>query len=338
VKVFLTGGAGYIGTHILSELLGRGWHACVYDNFENSSPIALERVRALAGRGFQTVRGDITDAQELRAALESFKPDAVVHLAGLKAVGESNTDPLRYYRINVQGAITLLNAMQETDCKRIVFSSSATVYGIPQYVPHDEAHPLAPINPYGRTKLFVEEIIRDWFAADDSVSAVILRYFNPVGAHESGLIGEDPSVMPNNLLPIISQVAVGRRRMLDVYGNDYDTRDGTGERDYVHVVDLARAHLDALSYTMLNKACEVLNIGTGRGATVMEMLRTFERISGYTIPYRIVPRRQGDTPVSCANPTRARDLLGWNAENDLDEMCRSAWVWQSGNPEGYQKE
>lgn len=336
MKVFLTGGAGYIGTHILTELLARGWQACVFDNFENSSPIALERVRALTGRDFQTVWGDITDAESLRAALESFRPDAVIHLAGLKAVGESTVEPLRYYRNNVHGSMTLLQVMQDTGCRRIVFSSSATVYGMPQYVPHDEGHPVAPINPYGRTKLFIEEIIRDWITAGNGMSAVLLRYFNPVGAHESGRIGEDPAGIPNNLMPIISQVAIGRRSVLEIFGDDYDTRDGTGERDYIHVVDLARAHLDALSYSMDCDGCDVFNIGTGRGATVKEVLGAFERVSGRRIPSRIVPRRQGDAPVSRADPTRARHLLGWQAVHDLDEMCRSAWVWQASNPEGYQ--
>ncbi|WP_104019669.1 UDP-glucose 4-epimerase GalE [Roseovarius nitratireducens] len=335
MKVFLTGGAGYIGTHVLNELLGRGWQACVFDNFSNSTPAALDRVRALAGRDFDVVEGDITDHGGLCAALSAFRPDAVIHLAGLKAVGESVRDPLLYYRNNVYGAMTLLQAMQDTGVARIVFSSSATVYGIPLYIPYDEVHPLAPVNPYGRTKFFIEEIIRDWIAAGNGQSAVLLRYFNPVGAHDSGRIGEDPTGIPDNLMPFVSQVAVGRRSVLDVFGDDYETRDGTGERDYIHVVDLARAHLDALSHAVGHEGCDVFNIGTGRGATVLELVRMFERVTGREIPYRIAPRRDGDIPIMRADPTRAQEVLGWRAERQLDEMCRTAWKWQSDNPEGY---
>lgn len=335
MKVFLTGGAGYIGTHVLNELLGRGWQACVFDNFSNSTPAALDRVRALAGRDFDVVEGDITDHGGLCAALSAFRPDAVIHLAGLKAVGESVRDPLLYYRNNVYGAMTLLQAMQDTGVARIVFSSSATVYGIPLYIPYDEVHPLAPVNPYGRTKFFIEEIIRDWIAAGNGQSAVLLRYFNPVGAHDSGRIGEDPTGIPDNLMPFVSQVAVGRRSVLDVFGDDYETRDGTGERDYIHVVDLARAHLDALSHAVGHEGCDVFNIGTGRGATVLELVRMFEQVTGREIPYRIAPRRDGDIPIMRADPTRAQEVLGWRAERQLDEMCRTAWKWQSGNPEGY---
>ena len=335
MKVFLTGGAGYIGTHVLIELLGRGWQACVFDNFSNSTPLALDRVRALAGRTFEVVQGDITDHDAVRDALFAFRPDAVIHLAGRKAVGESIRDPLLYYRNNVYGAMTLLHAMQETGISRIVFSSSATVYGIPQYIPYDEAHPLAPANPYGRTKFFVEEIIRDWIAAETGQAAVLLRYFNPVGAHESGRIGEDPTGIPDNLMPFVSQVAVGRRSVLDVFGDDYETRDGTGERDYIHVVNLARAHLDALGHAAGQAGCDVFNIGTGRGATVLELVRMFEQVTGREIPYRIAPRRDGDIPIMRADPSRAQQVLGWRAERHLDEMCRTAWTWQSANPEGY---
>ncbi|MGR3461053.1 MAG: UDP-glucose 4-epimerase GalE [Roseovarius sp.] len=335
MKVFLTGGAGYIGTHVLNELLGRGWQACVFDNFSNSTPAALDRVRALAGRDFDVVTGDITDHGGLCAALSAFRPDAVIHLAGLKAVGESVRDPLLYYRNNVYGAMTLLQAMRDTGVARIVFSSSATVYGIPLYIPYDEVHPLAPVNPYGRTKFFIEEIIRDWIGAGNGQAAVLLRYFNPVGAHDSGRIGEDPTGIPDNLMPFVSQVAVGRRSVLDVFGDDYETRDGTGERDYIHVVDLARAHLDALSHAVGHAGCDVFNIGTGRGATVLELVRMFEQVTGREIPYRIAPRRDGDIPIMRADPTRAHAVLGWRAGRHLDEMCRTAWKWQSDNPEGY---
>jgi UDP-glucose 4-epimerase len=335
VKVFLTGGAGYIGTHVLNELLGRGWQACVYDNFGNSTVRALERVRALAGRDFEVVEGDVTDPGAVRAALAAFRPDAVIHLAGLKAVGQSVRDPLLYYRNNVFGAMVLLQAMRETGVGRIVFSSSATVYGIPRYIPYDEVHPLAPANPYGRTKVFVEEIIRDWIAAGQGQAAVLLRYFNPVGAHESGRIGEDPAGIPDNLMPFVSQVAVGRRAVLDVFGDDYETRDGTGERDYIHVVDLARAHLDALAHAAGHDGCDAFNIGTGRGATVLELVRMFETVTGREIPCRIAPRRDGDIPIMRADPSRAQEVLGWRAERDLGDMCRTAWAWQSANPEGY---
>lgn len=335
MKVFLTGGAGYIGTHVLNELLGRGWQACVYDSFGNSTVRALDRVRALAGRDFEVVEGDITDPGAVRAALAAFRPDAVIHLAGLKAVGQSVRDPLLYYRNNVFGAMVLLQAMQETGVGRIVFSSSATVYGIPRYIPYDEVHPLDPANPYGRTKAVIEEIIRDWIAAGQGQSAVLLRYFNPVGAHESGRIGEDPAGIPDNLMPFVSQVAVGRRDVLDVFGDDYETRDGTGERDYIHVVDLARAHLDALAYAAGHDGCDAFNIGTGQGATVLELVRMFEQATGRDIPYRIAPRRDGDIPIMRADPSRANAVLGWRAERDLDAMCRTAWNWQSANPEGY---
>lgn len=335
MKVFLTGGAGYIGSHTLTELLGDGHEVCVYDNFANSQPAALARVRTLSNRGFDVVEGDIRQGDRLADVLRTFQPDAVIHFAGLKAVGDSAAFPLEYYENNVQGSISLLRAMDSAGCRRIVFSSSATVYGEPRQGRFDESHALAPTNPYGRTKRFIEEIIGDWASANAEASAVLLRYFNPAGAHETGRIGEDPRGTPNNLAPFISQVAAGRRDRLRIFGGDYPTRDGTGERDFVHVIDLARAHIAAIDYALTNRGCEAINIGTGAGVTVLEMVRAFERASGRPIPYEIVDRRLGDVPTSVADPARAKALLGWTARFGLDDICLSAWNWQSLNPDGY---
>lgn len=335
MKVFVTGGAGYIGSHTLVELLKQQNEVCVFDNYSNSSPEALARVRQLANADLEQVEGDVRDQSALTRAMSAFRPDAVVHFAGLKAVGESNAQPLKYYEHNVQGSIALLSAMNIVGCRRIVFSSSATVYGEALYLPFDEAHSISPTNPYGRTKFFTEEIIRDWAKSDSNTSAVILRYFNPVGAHDSGRIGEDPNDTPNNLMPFISQVAIGRRPELSIFGKDYDTRDGTGERDYIHVTDLARAHLAALGYSMQNNGCETINVGTGTGVTVLEMVREFERASGQEINYRIVDRRQGDVASSVASVKKASEFLGWKAALGIEDMCRSTWKWQSENPDGY---
>lgn len=335
MRVFLTGGAGYIGSHTLAELLGDGHEVCVYDNFANSQPAALAQVRTLSNRNFEVVEGDIREGDRLADALKAFQPEAVVHFAGLKAVGDSALFPLEYYENNVQGSISLLRAMDSAGCRRIVFSSSATVYGEPRQGRFDESHPLAPTNPYGRTKRFIEEIIGDWTRANAEASAVLLRYFNPAGAHESGRIGEDPRGTPNNLSPFISQVALGRREKLRIFGGDYLTRDGTGERDFVHVVDLARAHMSALEYALRNPGCEAINVGTGSGVTVLEMVEAFARASGIEIPYEIVARRAGDVPSSVADPARAKALLGWSARFGLDDICASTWKWQSLNPDGY---
>ena len=335
MRVFLTGGAGYIGSHTLLEVLSHAHEVCVYDDFSNSAPEALMRVEQLTNRKFQSVTGDVLDRASLAAALAEFKPDVVVHFAGKKAVGESVEKPLMYYENNVAGTISLLRAMEAADCKRIVFSSSATVYGEPQYLPYDENHPLSATNPYGQTKLMVEHILRDWCQADDAASAVLLRYFNPVGAHESGMIGEDPSDVPNNLMPYVSQVAVGRRERLRVWGNDYDTHDGTGVRDYIHVVDLAKAHAAAIQHTEAHKGCEAINVGTGQGTSVLDVVKAFEAASGRPIPYDILPRRAGDIATSYADVDKARDLLGWQAERNLADMCASVWKWQSQNPNGY---
>ncbi|MCB1456302.1 MAG: UDP-glucose 4-epimerase GalE [Nitratireductor sp.] len=334
-RVFVTGGAGYIGTHTLVQLLSERHSVCVFDNYSNSSPLALDRVRRLVNHDFEQVEGDIRDEAKLTRVMKDFNPDVVIHFAGLKSVGEANLVPVKYYEHNVQGTIALLKAMDAARTRRIVFSSSATVYGSAQYLPYDEKHRLAPQNAYGRTKYFIEGILGDWAKSADDASAVLLRYFNPVGAHPSGLIGEDPNDIPNNLMPFISQVAIGRRDVLSIYGNDYDTRDGTGERDYIHVVDLAAAHLAAVNHACSSTGCEAINVGTGRGVTVLEMVAAFERASGRKIAYRIADRREGDVATSVADATKALRLLGWKARLGLDEMCASAWNWQSQNPRGY---
>ncbi len=336
MKVLVTGGAGYIGSHTLVQLLLAGHEVCVFDNYCNSSPVALARVRLLTNRDFIAVEGDICDADALTRVLTDFAPDAVIHFAGLKAVGESNALPLRYYQTNVTGSTNLLAAMDAAGCRRIVFSSSATVYGEAQYLPFDEAHPVAPTNPYGRTKAMTEDVIRDWTLATPGSSGILLRYFNPVGAHESGRIGEDPQGIPNNLMPFVAQVAVGRRERLSIFGDDYDTRDGTGERDYIHVVDLAAAHLAALDYSGTAEGCEAINVGTGHGITVKELVAAYERACGHAISVAVVDRRPGDVASSYAATAKAEELLRWRAALDVDAMCSSSWRWQSDNPHGYE--
>ncbi|KAB7610094.1 UDP-glucose 4-epimerase GalE [Amylibacter sp. SFDW26] len=335
MRVFLTGGAGYIGSHTLLEVLSQDHEVCVYDDFSNSEPEALNRVAKLTNRSFETVEGDVLDRPKMRQALIDFRPDVVVHFAGKKAVGESTEKPLMYYRNNVEGTLSLLEGMEAAGCKRIVFSSSATVYGDPHYLPYDEAHPLAPTNPYGMTKYMVELILKDWCTAQDDNTAVLLRYFNPVGAHESGEIGEDPNDIPNNLMPFVSQVAVGRLEKLRVFGADYETPDGTGVRDYIHVVDLAKAHAAAIGFAGDHKGCEAINVGSGQGSSVLDVVRAFEGASGRNIPYDVVERRAGDIAEFYADPTKAYNLLGWKTECDLADMCGSAWKWQSQNPNGY---
>jgi UDP-glucose 4-epimerase len=335
LKVFVTGGAGYIGSHTLVRLLADGHDVCVFDNFSNSSQVSLSRVQQLANRDMTVVEGDICDSTSLTRSLIGFAPDAVMHFAGLKAVGESCAQPLRYYRNNVTGSANLLAAMDVAGCRRIVFSSSATVYGDAQYLPFDESHRIAPTNPYGRTKAVVEGIIADWTAATPDASAVLLRYFNPVGAHESSRTGEDPSDIPNNLMPFIAQVAVGQRARLSIFGGDYETRDGTGERDYIHVMDLALAHRAALDHSGRGAGCDAFNIGTGRGVTVKELVAAYERACGHSITTEIVDRRPGDVAVSYASTDKAYRLLNWKAHLDVDSMCRSSWDWQSANLRGY---
>ncbi|MCB1439763.1 MAG: UDP-glucose 4-epimerase GalE [Nitratireductor sp.] len=335
MKVLVTGGAGFIGSHTVVELLSEQHETLILDNYRNSSPEAVRRVRELSNGRVTAQEADILDTQNLSCIFAEFQPDAVIHFAGLKAVGESTMNPLLYYRQNIEGAISLLEAMDRNGCSDIVFSSSATVYGEPDYLPLDEAHPLRPANPYGKTKYFIEEMLRDWCAADKHKSAIALRYFNPVGAHASGRIGEDPNGIPNNLMPFISQVAVGKRERLKIFGNDYDTHDGTGVRDYIHVVDLARAHVAAVNALVRIDGFEPVNLGTGQGYSVLDVLHAFEKASGRTIAHAFAPRRPGDVAASYADPTRARQLLGWKAELGLDEMCISSWNWQRQNPDGY---
>lgn len=335
MRVILTGGAGYIGSHTLLELLALGHEACVIDNYANSSPEALVRVRGLSNRNFRIEEADIRDRPRLTAIFADFHPEAVIHFAGLKAVGDGEEQPVAYYDNNITGTLSLLEAMAASGCGRIIFSSSATVYGDPDYLPYDEAHPCRPASVYGHTKLMAEQILTDWTRARPGAVAVLLRYFNPVGAHESGRIGEDPQGIPNNLMPFIAQVAVGRRERLAIFGDDYDTSDGTGLRDYIHVVDLACAHVAALDYSTGHAGAEVFNIGTGTGTSVREMLAAYSRACGRDLPAEVVPRRPGDIAACYADPAKAERLLGWRATRGLDEMCASSWKWQSGNPEGY---
>ena len=335
MRVLVTGGAGYIGSHTLLELMAQGHDVCVLDNYCNSSPEVLTRVRNLSNGVVTEFVGDIRDSAVIDDVIGRFRPEAVVHFAGLKAVGESQEKPLYYYDVNVSGTLCLLRAMDRVGCNKIVFSSSATVYGEPEYLPYDEAHPTNPTSVYGRSKLMVEDILTDWAATDTGASAVILRYFNPVGAHMSGRIGEDPRDVPNNLMPYIAQVAVGKRQALTIFGDDYDTDDGTGLRDYIHVVDLARAHVAALDYATCETGARPFNIGTGQSYSVKDMVVAFERACGKPVPTQIAPRRDGDIAAMRADPTRAKDELGWAADHNLDDMTRSTWVWQSGNPNGY---
>lgn len=333
--IFITGGAGYIGSHTCVELLNAGHAVTVFDNFSNSQPEALARVERITGKKVQLVEGDIRDQQALQAALQASQADAVIHFAGLKAVGESVAQPLRYYDNNVLGTLKLLQAMQTCEVKTLVFSSSATVYGDPQRLPLTEDHPLSATNPYGQTKLVIENMLRDLSTSDPSWRIGILRYFNPVGAHASGLIGEDPQGIPNNLMPFVAQVAIGKRAFLNVWGNDYATPDGTGVRDYIHVVDLALGHLAALNRLQTDAKSFAVNLGTGVGYSVLDMVRAFEAASGKPVAYQISPRRPGDVAACYADPAYAHELLGWQARRDLQAMCADSWRWQSANPNGY---
>jgi UDP-glucose 4-epimerase len=336
--IFVTGGAGYIGSHTCVELLNADCNVTVFDNFSNSHPEAVVQVERITRKKLRLVRGDIRDRVALVAALRESGAKSVIHFAGLKAVGESLTQPLAYYDNNVVGTLRLLEAMRECGVKTLVFSSSATVYGDPQRLPLTEDHPLSATNPYGRSKLMIEEILRDLHRSDASWRLAILRYFNPVGAHASGLIGEDPQGIPNNLLPFIAQVAVGRRACLNVWGNDYSTQDGTGVRDYIHVVDLALGHLKTLKTLERlekNNECLTVNLGTGTGYSVLDIVKAFELASGRSIPYKVAPRRPGDIASCYADPQRAFELLGWRAERGLNTMCADTWRWQNGNPNGF---
>lgn len=336
MKVLVTGGAGYIGSHTILELLRAGHQVFSCDNYCNSSPESLRRVRRLANADFGEANIDVRNENLLAEVFADFSPDAVIHFAGLKVVSASAQMALEYYDNNVLGTLRLLKAMNRIGCRRIVFSSSATVYGDPQYLPIDEGHPLNPVSTYGRTKLMAEQIIEDWSLATSGSSAALLRYFNPVGASASGAIGEDPNGIPDNLMPYVAQVAVGRRSHLNVFGNDYDTQDGTGERDYIHVVDLALAHTSALEYLTAQEGCQSINIGTGNAHSVLDVIKAFERASGKNIPVRICERRAGDVARSLAATDRAHALLDWKATHSLDDMCKSSWFWQSRNPNGYE--
>ncbi len=336
MNILVTGGAGYIGSHTAVELLTRGYDVTIVDNFANSKPEALRRIAELAGRAPGFVEADLCDAARTDAIFASSKFDAVIHFAGLKAVGESVAQPLRYYENNLASTLALLRAMKAHGVGNFVFSSSATVYGVPKTVPITEDFPLAATNPYGRTKLMIEDMLRDIHAAEPDLGVALLRYFNPIGAHRSGRIGEDPNGIPNNLMPFISQVAIGKLPKLRVFGDDYPTRDGTGVRDYIHVVDLAIGHVAAIRRLAEHPGELVtVNLGTGNGYSVLEMVHAFEEASGRKVPYEIVARRPGDVAACYANPALAEKLLGWKAERGLREMCEDTWRWQSQNPKGY---
>ena len=336
MSILITGGCGYIGSHTCIELLESGHDIVVLDNFYNSDIEALNRVKELTGKEFPFYECDIRDAEGLRRIFSAHKIDVVIHFAGLKAVGESVEKPLEYFDNNVNGTLVLCSVMREFGCKRMVFSSSATVYGMNNPSPLNETMEVGAVtNPYGRTKFMIECILQDLCVSDPDWSVVLLRYFNPIGAHKSGRIGEDPSGIPNNLMPYVTQVAVGKREKLSVFGNDYDTPDGTGVRDYIHVVDLARGHVCAVNYALKTTGIEAVNLGTGTGYSVLDLVNTFQEVNNVPVPYAIVDRRPGDIGTCYSNPAKAKELLGWEAEYGLEDMCRDAWRWQSQNPKGY---
>ena len=335
MAILTTGGAGYIGSHTCIELMKAGYDVVVIDNLDNSSEKSLERVEKIAGKKVKFYKEDVRDREALRRIFRENDIQAVIHFAGLKAVGESVRKPIEYYDNNLISTLVLLEVMREFDCKRIVFSSSATVYGVAKEMPLKEGMPLGAINPYGRTKYFIEEMLRDVYVSDNSWSIALLRYFNPIGAHESGTIGEDPKGIPNNLMPYISQVAVGRLEKLHVFGNDYKTVDGTGVRDYIHVVDLADGHVKAVDWALKNEGCEAINLGTGNGISVLQLRDAFVKASGVDVPYVIDPRRPGDPDEVYADATKAKEVLGWEANLGIEEMCEDTWRWQKGNPQGY---
>jgi len=337
MTILVTGGAGYIGSHTCVELINKGYDLVVLDNFSNSSKLSLERVIEITGKEIALHEADVLDREALRKVFSEYQIEAVIHFAAMKAVGESVEIPLGYYRNNVSGTIALLEIMKEFDVKSFVFSSSATVYGDPASVPITEDFPIRPTNPYGWTKAMIEQILMDVQAASSDWNVILLRYFNPVGAHPSGLIGEYPTGIPNNLMPYISQVAVGKLDQLQVFGNDYDTPDGTGIRDYIHVVDLARGHLAALEKIREKPGLEIYNLGTGQGYSVLDMARAFEESTGQKVPYKVGPRRAGDIAECFANPGKAKRELGWVAELSLENMCEDTWRWQSKNPNGYEQ-
>ena len=334
MAVLISGGTGYIGSHTCVELINAGYDVVVADNLCNSKKEVLKRLKTITGKTIKFYEIDLRDEKALDKVFKKEKIDSVIHFAGLKAVGESVAKPIEYYDNNLISTLSLLKIMRKHDVKKLVFSSSATVYGVAEEMPLFEDMPLGAINPYGRTKLFIEVILRD-LAKSAEWSIALLRYFNPIGAHESGLIGEDPNGIPNNLMPYISQVAIGRLKELSVFGGDYNTPDGTGVRDYIHVVDLSRGHVKAVEYVMKNTGCEAFNLGTGKGTSVLELKNAFEKASGKEVPYKIVARREGDLATVYANADKANEMLGWKAEYSVDRMCEDTWRWQQQNPMGY---
>ena len=337
MSVLITGGAGFIGTHTAVEFLNAGYNIVVVDNYVNSSPKSLDRVRKITGKDFPVYEVDLCDQEALRRVfVENPDIDSAIHFAGLKAVGESVSQPERYYRNNLLSTLNLVTLMSEYGAKRIVFSSSATVYGMPKSVPIREDFPLSATNPYGQTKLMIEQMLKDIWISDSDWSVSVLRYFNPIGAHKSGLIGENPRGIPNNLLPYVAKVAAGQLPCLSVFGNDYNTHDGTGVRDYIHVVDLAKAHLKALERAKKVNGVEYYNIGTGVGYSVLDIVKAYEKATGLKVKYKIVARRPGDIDACYADPSKAAEILGWKAENTLDDMCRDLANWQKKNPNGYE--
>ena len=335
MSILVTGGAGYIGSHTCVELLNAGYEIVIADNMYNAKPQALDAIRKITGKDFAFYQIDLRDRAAMEEMFEKEAIDAVIHFAGLKAVGESVAKPMEYYDNNLYGFLVLAETMQKHGVKKLVFSSSATVYGMNNPVPFREEYPTSATNPYGYTKVMIEQMLNDICVADPDWAVCRLRYFNPIGAHESGMIGEDPRGIPNNLMPYITQVAIGRRDHLSVFGNDYDTPDGTGVRDYIHVVDLAKGHVAAVKYAAENLGCEVFNLGTGTGYSVLDMVKAFEKANGVAVPYQIVDRRPGDLPTCYADPAKSAAVLGWKAEKNLEDMCRDSWRWQSQNPMGY---
>lgn len=335
MNILVTGGAGFIGSHTILELLSAGHDVVVMDNLSNSKITSLERVEELTGRSITFEEIDLLDVDGMESLFRSHSIDAVIHFAGLKAVGESVEKPLYYYENNVSGTVNLCKVMNNHGVKRIVFSSSATVYGNPAESPLKETSELSATNPYGQTKLTIEHIFRDICVSDSDWKVSLLRYFNPVGAHESGKIGEDPTGIPNNLMPYVTQVAVGKRKKLSVFGSDYPTHDGTGVRDYIHVTDLAKGHLKALENLENESGAEAYNLGTGHGSSVLDVIKTFEKVTDNKIPYELTDRRPGDAAICFADPAKAKERLNWETEKTLEDMCRDAWNWQTGNPDGY---
>lgn len=337
MAILVTGGAGYIGSHTVVQLLENNQEVVIVDDFSNSDPVVLERIKELTGKDFTFYELNLLEKEKLQDVFEKHAIEAVIHFAGFKAVGESVAEPLMYYHNNITGTLVLLEVMKEFDVKKIVFSSSATVYGMDNEAPFTEDMPTSATNPYGQTKVFIEHILSDMHVADPKWSVILLRYFNPIGAHESGRIGEDPNDIPNNLMPYITQVAVGKLDQLAVFGDDYETHDGTGVRDYIHVIDLAQGHLSALDYALSHTGVEAVNLGTGEGYSVLDVVNAFQTANDVEIPYKIVERRPGDIAIGYADANKAKEVLGWEAKYSLEDMCRTSWNWQKNNPNGYAK-